>query len=125
MASAFRGFVVLGVWMPVRPPVHRPAFLPPPAQSRRDQLRALDDRRGSAASRGYDAAWRKARSNHLAQHPLCKFCEERGLICAAVDVDHVVPIALRPDLRLDPTNFRSLCKPCHSSLTASGTQFRK
>jgi 5-methylcytosine-specific restriction protein A len=36
----------------------------------------------------------------------------------ASDVDHIKPITERPDLRLDPSNFRSLCGPCHGKRTA-------
>lgn len=98
--------------MPTRPPLHRPRV-------RGLQSTQLYDRwRGSAASRGYDRVWRKLRAQHLDEHPLCLFCEEKGLVVAAEEVDHIEPIERAPDRRLDPTNLRSLCKPCHSARTA-------
>jgi 5-methylcytosine-specific restriction protein A len=83
--------------------------------------RAHDERRGSAASRGYDAVWRRLREHFLRRHPLCE-CED----CAGGDlrvtlaevVDHVIPVAERPDLRLDPSNLRAMSKRCHDAHTA-------
>jgi 5-methylcytosine-specific restriction enzyme A len=109
--------------MPVRPPVHRPSHLGPPRE-RHEQLRRLDQRRGSAAARGYDRAWRRVRLLVLADEPLCRFCAERGLTVPAEEVDHIEPLDLRPDLRLARDNLRALCRRCHSRLTASGVQRR-
>lgn len=77
-----------------------------------------DRRRGSAASRGYDADWRRLRLQFLAKHPLCLFCAKIGRVEAANVVDHIIPIVDRPDLRLDWSNLRPLCKPCHDRHTA-------
>lgn len=33
-------------------------------------------------------------------------------------MDHVVPVRVAPDRRLDPTNLRTLCAPCHARKTA-------
>lgn len=73
------------------------------------------DKRGSAASRGYDAAWRKLRLEKLADNPLCELCEKQGRIVAANTVDHIIPIQQDPSKRLDKTNLQSLCKSCHDS----------
>jgi 5-methylcytosine-specific restriction protein A len=96
--------------VPVAPPKHRPAHYKDRAQKDRE--------RGSAAARGYDAAWRTVREQHLANHPLCTACQAEGRVTAASVVDHIKTIADRPDLRLDPSNLRSLCKPCHDAHTA-------
>jgi len=50
----------------------------------------------------------------LIQHPLCKFCLERGIVTRANVVDHVTPH------RGDWTDFitgdlQALCEPCHNS----------
>jgi 5-methylcytosine-specific restriction endonuclease McrA len=60
------------------------------------------------------ARWRRLRRLQLRQHPLCKFCLERGIATAANVVDHVTPH------RGDRTAFvagelQSLCEPCHKS----------
>ncbi|WP_419898597.1 HNH endonuclease signature motif containing protein [Roseomonas sp. USHLN139] len=91
---------------------------------RRAQLQALDRQRGSAFARGYDTAWRRLRLVVLGEEPLCRFCRERGVVRAATEVDHIAPIASRPDLRLAQANLRSLCRSCHAALTASGMQRR-
>jgi 5-methylcytosine-specific restriction endonuclease McrA len=60
------------------------------------------------------ARWRRLRKFQLMQHPLCKFCLERGIVTRANVVDHVVPH------KGDWTDFitgelQSLCEPCHNS----------
>src|SRR5215831_5455304 len=37
------------------------------------------------------ARWRRLRKFQLMQHPLCKFCLQRGIVTRANVVDHVVP----------------------------------
>jgi uncharacterized protein YdaU (DUF1376 family) len=59
--------------------------------------------RPTSPLRGYDWPWRRLRKRHLAQYPWCVRCGARG-----VDVDHVVPVRIAPDRRLDPTNLRTL-----------------
>jgi 5-methylcytosine-specific restriction enzyme A len=84
------------------------------------QVRAeLDARRGSAASRGYNHAWRKFRAAYLGRHPLCRACQDGGRITEAREVDHIVPLKLAPDRKYDETNLQALCTPCHSAKTAS------
>jgi 5-methylcytosine-specific restriction protein A len=109
--------------MPLKPPVFRPTHLGL-KRERQHQLKRLDQRRGSSASRGYDADWRRVRLIALAAEPLCRFCAERGLTVPGEEVDHIKPLDLRPDLRLVLSNLRTLCKRCHSRLTASGVQRR-
>jgi 5-methylcytosine-specific restriction protein A len=109
--------------MPLRPPLHRPPHHDPQA-TRRAQLRTPDRQRGSASSRGYNVAWRRLRLVVLAEAPLCCFCQERGRVVPATEVDHIQPVSLRPDLRLVRENLRATCRPCHSALTASGIQRR-
>ena len=106
--------------MPSRPPVHRPPHHRP-AEQRREQLATLDSRRGSSTARGYGADWQRLRLQVLEEEPLCRFCAEQGLVTAARDVDHIIPIVQRPDLRLVRSNLRPLCQSCHSAHTARGS----
>lgn len=69
-----------------------------------------DAKRPAARDRGYDAEWAKARGIYLAAYPSCRRCGAPATL-----VDHIVSIRLAPHRRLDPTNFQSLCTPCHSS----------
>lgn len=60
------------------------------------------------------ARWRRIRQAHFREHPLCKFCLERGIVTPATIVDHVGPH--RGDINkfwLGP--FQSLCLQCHVS----------
>lgn len=78
----------------------------------------LNDRRGSAASRGYDADWRRLREVILAEEPLCRRCADMDAVTAATMVDHIVPIEIAPERRLDPDNLQPLCERCHRIKTA-------
>jgi 5-methylcytosine-specific restriction protein A len=102
--------------MPYRPPIHQPAAGGPVARKL-----ARDRWRGSAASRGYDAAWRALRLSKLAADPLCWWCLREGILTPANTVDHIVPISERPELRMIWSNLRSGCKPCHDAHTAGQT----
>lgn len=82
------------------------------ADHERQRRQQYDQARGSAAERGYDAAWRQRRSRFLRAHPSCAHCGER-----ATDVHHAVPLAQGgPD---DESNYLPLCHACHSRLTAT------
>ena len=67
--------------------------------------------------RGYDGEWRMLRAHILkldnGGHSTV-YCSCGQL---ATVVDHIIPIAERPDLRLDPANLRPMCKRCHDRRT--------
>ncbi|QBX37232.1 MULTISPECIES: AAA family ATPase [unclassified Brevundimonas] len=107
--------------MATRPPVIGAS--PLLVQQRKVAKRKADSRRGSAASRGYDADWRRLRAALLQANPLCLFCEEAGIVEAATVADHIISIEDRPDLRLVWSNLRPLCKPCHDRRTARDQAF--
>lgn len=67
----------------------------------------------------YKGAWQSLRTMYLKRNPLCEECKRKGIITVATEVDHIIPIKLRPDLRLEWTNLQSLCKSCHSKKTRS------
>lgn len=76
-------------------------------------------KRASAAARGYDARWRKARAHYLRSHGLCVHCERKGRVVAATEVDHIVPHRGDDALFWNEDNWQALCKPCHSTKTAN------
>ncbi len=95
--------------MPKRPPTHRPhAAAPRPAAPRL-----------SASARGYGRPWQALRLSHLALHPICQHCSDRGVITEATEVDHVTPHGGDRSLLMDRGNLMSLCKPCHSRKTVA------
>ena len=99
--------------MPVAPPKH----VPPGVLSDKDRRARFDKERGPSSQRGYDAAWKKCRALFLDRNPNCK-CGAR-----AQDVDHVLSVVERPDLRLSWSNLRPMCHPCHSRRTATDQGF--
>ncbi|WP_122555827.1 HNH endonuclease [Pseudomonas viridiflava] len=70
----------------------------------------------TAAQRGYDSKWQKARLVHLNANPLCVYCDRIGRVTAANTVDHVIPHRGDMTLFWDRSNWMSLCGPCHSSV---------
>ena len=83
---------------------------------------AIAPPRLSPSKRGYDGAWERLRKIKLAADPMCQIqthCGDRSITRqVATEVDHIIPIAERPDLRLDYDNLQSACKSCHSAKTA-------
>ena len=61
--------------------------------------------------------WRKLQRLLLAEEPLCRECATLGFVEAARQVDHVIPISERPELRLYRPNLEALCHRHHSAKT--------
>src|SRR6516225_5769222 len=58
--------------------------------------------------------WARIRRHQLLNHPLCKYCAERGIVTPATICDHVEPHHGNVNnFWLGP--FQSLCKQCHDS----------
>ena len=72
--------------------------------------------RNPAAKRRYGRLWRGVRSRFLAPHPLCEECRKCGLTKPAVEVHHILPLS-RGGTHAEE-NLMSLCKPCHSAISA-------
>lgn len=70
-----------------------------------------DRRRPSAAGRGYDSRWRKARRDFLTSHPDCAMCAN-----PATTVDHIIAHRGDPALFWNRSNWQSLCTRCHNSV---------
>src|SRR5688572_25745120 len=71
----------------------------------RQAARQLTMRRGYAHQRGYDAHWERVASERrsLDGH-LCQTCLKNNRVVMSSTVDHIVPIYVRPDWRLDIDN---------------------
>jgi 5-methylcytosine-specific restriction enzyme A len=105
--------------MPFAPPKHRPPGMKPEAQRRREYDKAHRERKMAAN----DAAWKRCRALFLQRHPRCIGVFGRACGAPATDVDHVLSVRDRPDLRLQWENLRPLCKSCHSRRTAKEQGF--
>lgn len=87
-------------------------------QRPRERDSHYDRERGTAAQRGYNAAWRRARLAFLRQHPWCVMCEQEGKLVPAEVVDHVIPHKGDYERFWDLSNWQALCKRHHDSKTA-------
>lgn len=60
--------------------------------------------------------WDRVRAEHLRQHPTCAACGGKE----ALQVHHIKPYHLFPELELEPSNLLTLCtgrKSCNCHLT--------
>jgi len=78
-----------------------------------------DKYRGTAAQRGYNAKWRKARTRFLSMNHLCVECSKEFKITVATVVDHIIPHKGDYALFWDETNWQPLCKKHHDIKTAT------
>lgn len=62
--------------------------------------------------------YKQMRKAQLTMHPLCKLCEEKGIVTAAQEVDHIIP-RHKGGALLDYDNLQSLCVDCHKAKTAA------
>ncbi|HTE37526.1 MAG TPA: HNH endonuclease signature motif containing protein [Reyranella sp.] len=108
--------------MPMRPPQHRPAWHKPIDESERQRKREYDRNRPSSTDRGYDVAWRKLRAVFIKQHPVC---QRVGCNAASIDADHILSVRDHPELRLEWSNLRALCRSHHSERTAREQGFAR
>jgi len=69
---------------------------------------ARERERPSARQRGYDTEFQHAAAEYLKAHPTCT-CGK-----PAVLVRHKVSIRLRPDLRMDQSNWLPGCRSCNA-----------
>jgi 5-methylcytosine-specific restriction protein A len=74
-----------------------------------------DDRRGSAAERGYDYEWSKY-SKWFLKQPENQFCKLHLPGCAELSevVDHIKPVDKDDPLFTDRNNHQSACRHCNS-----------
>jgi 5-methylcytosine-specific restriction protein A len=106
--------------MPNRPPVHRPPWSKPRHIAERERKAQIDRHRPNASQRGYDGRWRALRATFIEAHPFCCVVDCHR---ATFDVDHIIEIRKRPDLRLVWSNLRPFCRSHHAQHTALSTSF--
>jgi 5-methylcytosine-specific restriction enzyme A len=56
------------------------------------------------------------RKAYLSKHPLCRHCEQRGIITPAHEIDHIVPLFKGGHDAW--SNYQALCVECHKIKTA-------
>lgn len=55
--------------------------------------------------------WGKVRREHIKSY--CELCEKKGGLLRPLELHHVRPFNLFPELELDPENFITVCRHCH------------
>ena len=107
-------------------------FLARPGRPQGERRRDADQRRGTAAERGYNATWQKKAAAFKRLYPLCGMrpnglppvmsrCFEQGISTPAFQVDHVVPHRGDPRLFNDlGGNAQSLCQRCGAAKSRAG-----
>lgn len=59
---------------------------------------------------GRSPRWRSVRAEHIKNNPTCAACGRKD----GLEVHHIVPYHINPDLELEPSNLITLCgKYCH------------
>jgi 5-methylcytosine-specific restriction endonuclease McrA len=82
------------------------------------QRTASELHRGTPAQRGYDRDWKRvASARREADSWLCQPCLNEGRITASNEVDHIIPIHVRPEWRLEIGNTQVICRCCHRRKT--------
>ena len=93
--------------------------MPQAARRHSDNWQRLPDDRPSAAQRGYDSKWQRARAAYLRKHPLCDHCRLfNGRDEVARHVDHIIPHRGDKKLFWDESNWEGLCVPHHNAKSA-------
>lgn len=72
--------------------------------------------RDPAVKKRYGRSWKCVRDRFLAQHPLCEVCQKEGRLTPVEEVHHIVPLSKGGTNATE--NLMSLCKSCHSAVTA-------
>lgn len=79
----------------------------------RERKQKVEQRRGTAAQRGYGSRWRRDSENYRKEHPLCVYCLFNGKLKAAECVDHIIPHRGNCRLFADRGNWCSACMACN------------
>ncbi|MFV0313661.1 MAG: HNH endonuclease [Anaerotignum sp.] len=72
--------------------------------------------RDPMTNKRYGSDWRKARENCVRKNPLCEACFKRGVLKAVEEVHHIKPLS-QGGTHVE-SNLMSLCKYCHSKISA-------
>ena len=63
-------------------------------------------------------SWRAFRKWYLEHHPSCQLRLD-GCTVAATQIDHIIPVSVRRDLVMVPSNCRAACAHCNHSRGAT------
>ncbi len=72
--------------------------------------------RDPESNKRYGRSWKRIRDRYIKTHPLCEECQRQGRLTPAEEVHHIIPLANGGGNNKE--NLMSLCKSCHSRITA-------
>jgi 5-methylcytosine-specific restriction protein A len=73
-------------------------------------------KRDPMTKKRYGRSWKHIRDRFIKTHPLCEECRMAGKLTLAEEVHHILPLTKGGSHSDD--NLMSLCKSCHSTITA-------
>lgn len=86
--------------------------------SGRQRMAVQIKRERAERSEEYDYAWSKFSKEYREVNPFCVECLKHGNYNSDhIQVDHIIPLEERPDLKYNFDNLQSICRSCHSSKT--------
>lgn len=92
--------------------------------ARQEARRYEQYQRDPDTKKRYGRRWQAIRDGYIAEHPLCEQCRAEGRVTVAEEVHHISPLVLGGTH--DAENLMSLCKSCHSAITAKeGGRWRR
>lgn len=65
-------------------------------------------------------AWRTLRAQVIREEPLCRIQIPEVCTKVSTQADHIIPVALRPDLAMVRANLQGACGPCNRYKGAAG-----
>lgn len=72
--------------------------------------------RNPESNKRYGRSWKRIRDRYIKTYPLCEECQRQGRLTPAEEVHHIIPLANGGSNNKE--NLMSLCKSCHSRITA-------
>jgi 5-methylcytosine-specific restriction protein A len=72
--------------------------------------------RDPESNKRYGRSWKRIRDRYIKTHTLCEECQRQGRLTPAEEVHHIIPLANGGSNNKE--NLMSLCKSCHSRITA-------
>src|SRR5687767_9921980 len=79
----------------------------------RETKRERDNRSSCDQSLYGTRRWKEASRAFRRLNPLCRYCEQRGIVRPAEEVDHVIPHKGNLELFWDESNWAPACKRCN------------
>lgn len=105
--------------MPKRPRYTQTAITPRRAHDQAyGAFRRSDPTESRLARIRGSGRYRRVRELALRQHPYCVVCKREGKLVPTTEIDHIIPLRVRPDLAFSMENLQGLCGRHHALKSA-------